>query len=119
MFHMHELIYIAIALLVLLVLVVSIVKKRFASTQSFDGGQLYIGNLSYQMNNHHLREIFSRYGEITDVRVIKNARTGRSKGFAFITYTNQKDAEKALEAHGETVWGRSIVVRIAKQKPRE
>lgn len=116
MLYSNYFIYIAIVLFILCVLVVLIAKKRRSTVASSQGEQLYIGNLPYHVNNYQLKEIFSRYGEIQDVRVIKNARTGRSKGFAFITYVDSKNAKKALSAHGESIQGRSIVVRMAKPR---
>ena len=97
-------------------------KKRARSSknnaQSYPANQqLYIGNLSYQMGNRDLRDLFSKYGEIQTVRLIKNNKTGRSKGFAFVTYFTVQDARKALTLNGETIQGRAIVVRMA--KPRE
>ncbi|OGT33996.1 MAG: hypothetical protein A3C44_07905 [Gammaproteobacteria bacterium RIFCSPHIGHO2_02_FULL_39_13] len=81
--------------------------------------QLYVGNLSYHVNAYHLKELFSKYGAVQNVRLIKNARTGRSKGFAFITYHNVKDAKKALALNGEEMRGRVIVVRMAKPRGEE
>lgn len=121
MFNSNYDIYIIIALLILCALTVLIIRKRRKSASSSQenypaGEQLYVGNLPYQLNSHILKEIFSQYGEVATVRVIKNTRTGRSKGFAFVTYTDSKDAKKALSAHGEMIEGRSIVVRMAKPR---
>src|SRR5438876_207986 len=115
--------YLIFALIVLLFIVVVIfLKTRKTAShpekQHYpESEQLYVGNLSYQMNAHHLNELFSQYGHVQNVRLIKNTRTGRSKGFAFVTFSQVKDAKKALTVNGQDVRGRAIVVRMA--KPRE
>ncbi|MCX7124951.1 MAG: RNA-binding protein, partial [Gammaproteobacteria bacterium] len=107
-------------LLILLLLVIRRIKRKNCAKDSQhypESEQLYVGNLSYQMNGYQLKDFFSKYGDVQSVRLIKNNRTGRSKGFAFVTYSNAKDAKKALESNGEQLRGRPIVVRMA--KPRE
>ena len=119
-FMPHLFYYIAIPIVALLFLIVLIrvIKKRSSRQLHYpEGEQLYVGNLSYQMNGHHLKEFFSQYGDVQSVRLIKNSHTGRSKGFAFVTYSNAKEAKKALASNGVDVRGRAIVVRMA--KPRE
>lgn len=116
-------IFILISLVVLTALffiIRGIVKNRAGdtATQHYpENEQLYVGNLSYQVNNFHLKEFFSQYGVVQNVRLIKNNRTGRSKGFAFITFASVKDAKKALSMNGEQFRGRPMVIRMA--KPRD
>lgn len=114
MSHIFLLIPIVIIFLVLLVLFVRRIKMR--NHFNDENKQLYIGNLPYQTNAYHLREFFSQYGEVAHIRLIKNPRTGRSKGFAFITFAQAKDAKNALSANGQQMRGRTIVVRISKQR---
>lgn len=122
---MSNLIYLIIGVVVLVAIVVVVVRviKRKKSGGSVKaerypvGEQLYVGNLSYHVNGFHLKQLFSEYGDVQTVRLIKNPKTGRSKGFAFVTYANVKDAQKALASNGRDVRGRAIVVRMA--KPRE
>lgn len=121
-YPMSSLFYIFPVIIVVFVMLFVFVKRKKMqatghTTQYPESEQLYVGNLSYQMNMHQLKEVFSKYGDVQNVRLIKNTRTGRSKGFAFITYANTKDAKKALSLHGCEVRGRAIVVRMA--KPRE
>ena len=110
---------IAIVIIILCVIWLIIRHKRKSTDPQYypESEQLYIGNLSYQINAFQLREIFEKFGELQNVRLIKNSHTGRSKGFAFVTYSNMKDAKKALSLNGEDIRGRPIVVRMA--KPRE
>ena len=117
---MSSLSYVIIGVLVLLLLVVIVVriaKRRRASVQHYpENEQLYVGNLSYQVNSQQLKQQFSKYGEVDTIRVIKNTKTGRSKGFAFVTYTDTKSAKKALSANGQDLRGRPMVVRMAKPR---
>ncbi len=78
--------------------------------------KLYVGNFPYSVDESQLREMFSAYGEIQDIALIKDRETGRSKGFAFITFASQQAAEKALELNGKDVDGRAIKVNMAQEK---
>jgi RNA recognition motif-containing protein len=82
-----------------------------------DKNKLFVGSLPWSINNDTLKELFAQYGEITEAIVINDRDTGRSKGFGFVTFTNEADAQKALEMNGKEVDGRPIVVNIA--RPRE
>jgi len=79
--------------------------------------KLFIGSLPWSITNDTLKEMFAAYGEITEAIVINDRETGRSKGFGFITFAKEEDAQKALEMHGKEIEGRTIVVNVA--KPRE
>ncbi len=83
------------------------------------GNKLYVGNLSYSVTEEQLRELFSQYGEIKEVVIIKDSYTDRSKGFGFIEFTNPTDAEKATsELNGKEHEGRTLKVNEAKQRPQ-
>lgn len=82
-----------------------------------DKNKLFVGSLPWSVNNDSLRELFAQYGEITDATVITDRDSGRSKGFGFVTFSNEESAQKALEMDGREIEGRKIVVNIA--KPRE
>lgn len=79
--------------------------------------KLFIGGLPWSITSDSLRELFSQYGEITEAIVITDRDTGRSKGFGFVTFVNEADAQKALEMDGKQIEERTLVVNIA--KPRE
>ncbi|MFP6782495.1 MAG: RNA-binding protein, partial [Gammaproteobacteria bacterium] len=55
--------------------------------------KLYVGNFPYSVDEDQLREMFSPYGEIEELALIMDRETGRSKGFAFITFETQQAAE--------------------------
>ena len=78
--------------------------------------KLYVGNFPYSVDESQLREMFSSFGEIQDIGLIKDRETGRSKGFAFITFATQQAAEKALTLNGKEMEGRSIKVNMAQEK---
>lgn len=79
--------------------------------------KLFVGSLPWSITNDTLKELFAQYGEIVEAIVITDRSTGRSKGFGFVTFKNEADAQKALEMSGKEVEGRPIVVNVA--KPRE
>lgn len=77
--------------------------------------KLYVGNLPYSMTSDSLKQMFSEFGEIVDARIITDRQSGRSKGFGFVEFANEADAQKAIDAkHGNDVEGRNIVVNVAR-----
>ena len=81
-----------------------------------DNNQIYVGNLHYNVQRNKLKETFMPFGNIQEVRIIQNNKTGRSKGFAFVSFASPAEAQKALKMHGRELLGRSLVVRIAKKR---
>jgi RNA recognition motif-containing protein len=79
--------------------------------------KIYVGNFPYTVDESQLRELFSPYGEIEDLALIMDRATGRPKGFAFITFSAQQSAEKALEQNGKNLGGRPLKVNMATEKP--
>ncbi|MBP9816078.1 RNA-binding protein [Candidatus Woesebacteria bacterium] len=82
-----------------------------------DKNKLFIGGIPWSITSEALKELFASYGEITEAIIINDRDTGRSKGFGFVTFVNEDDAQKALEMDGKEVEGRNIMVNLA--KPRE
>ena len=82
--------------------------------------QIYVGNLAYRMREDDLRGLFEQFGEVTDVKIIKDRLTGRSKGFGFVEMTEKEDAEKAIQKlDGSEVEGRNIRDNVARQRREE
>ena len=81
--------------------------------------KLYVGNLPFSADEAQLRELFSAYGEISELAMITDRDTGRSKGFAFITFATQQAAEKALEQDGKDLGGRNMRVNIAQEREKK
>lgn len=86
-----------------------------------NSNKLYVGNLPFTATQEQLGEMFGEFGEITDLILIKDKFTGRSKGFGFVTFNSQESAAKAIEAmNGKDVEGRALVVNVARpMRPRE
>jgi len=84
--------------------------------------KLYVGNLPFSVDSEKLKELFSSYGDIEEAIVISNKYTGRSKGFGFVTFSNDEDAKKAIkEMNDKDVEGRKLKVNEAKpmeERPR-
>ena len=78
--------------------------------------KLYVGNLAYSATEEGVRALFSQYGELESVNLIIDRDTGRIKGFGFVEFLNQADAEKALELDGKDFDGRALKVNMARPK---
>ena len=77
--------------------------------------KLYVGNLPWSVDENKLKEIFSSFGNITEAVLIKDKFSGRSKGFGFVTFENEEEAQKAIsEMHEKNVEGRPLTVSEAK-----
>ena len=80
--------------------------------------KLYVGNLSYNVSEQELRELFSQAGEIKEVALIVDRDTRRPKGFGFVEFVNQADAEKAIQMFNDyELDNRRLTVNMA--RPRE
>ena len=80
--------------------------------------RLFVGNLSYQTMENDLQEYFSQAGVVSSVNLMLDKFTGKSRGFAFIEYGSQDEANKAVEMfHNKEFQGRQLTVNIA--RPRE
>jgi RNA recognition motif-containing protein len=81
---------------------------------------IYVGNLSYNVEELDLKEIFEEYGEVTSVRIVIDKFTGKSKGFGFVEMTNENEAKNAIEElNGGELESRKIVVNEAQPKSTE
>jgi RNA recognition motif-containing protein len=79
------------------------------------GNKLYVGNLSFDVSDADLEQAFSEYGEIASATVIKDRDTNRSKGFGFVEFVQEADAQRAKEAmNGKELGGRALKVDEAK-----
>jgi RNA recognition motif-containing protein len=80
--------------------------------------KLYVGNLSYDVTEIQIRELFAPLGEITEVSVIMDRDTGKSKGFAFVQMAEDAAAQEAIRRfNGHSLDNRALTVSEA--RPRE
>jgi RNA recognition motif-containing protein len=78
---------------------------------------IYVGNLLFDVTEDELKEAFGQFGEITEVRLIMDKYSGKSKGFGFIEMPSKEEAEKAIEEmNGKEMKGRAMTVNVAKPK---
>src|ERR1700733_2271374 len=80
--------------------------------------KLYVGNLSYEVTEDELSQLFSQCGQVTGARIVKDRDTGRSKGFGFVEMPNDDEASHAItRMKGHDLKGRPIMVDEAREKP--
>jgi RNA recognition motif-containing protein len=81
--------------------------------------KLYVGNLPFETNEDELREMFEQHGPTVSVRVITDRETGRSRGFGFVEFESDSNAQAALQAlDGRDMGGRALRVNEAQDKER-
>src|ERR1700755_2287324 len=79
--------------------------------------RLYVGNLSFNTNADGVRAAFQEFGTVSDVHLVSDRETGRSRGFAFVTMGTPEEAQKAVEGmDGHTLDGRPLRVNEAEQR---
>ncbi|KAK7272085.1 hypothetical protein RJT34_28472 [Clitoria ternatea] len=78
-------------------------------------GKVFVSRLSFFTTTKRLKALFSPFGAVTDANIVIDGKTGRPKGFGFVTYESQTQAEKAIKVmNGRFVDGRLIFVAPAK-----
>lgn len=82
--------------------------------------KLFVGSLSWNTTENELESAFSRFGQITEAKVITDRNTGRSRGFGFVTFEEEGAADTAMsQMNGATLDGRAITVNEAQDKRRD
>lgn len=82
------------------------------------GTKLYVGNLAFTMTEGELEDLFRQVGDVTEVQIIFDKFTNKSRGFAFVTMATDAAAQEAVNKfHGQSVEGRPLTVNEA--RPRE
>lgn len=78
---------------------------------------IYVGNLSFKVDDNDLKGIFEDYGTVSSAKIVTDKYSGRSKGFGFVVMDNDEEAKKAInELNGGELDNRKIVVNEAKPK---
>jgi len=84
------------------------------------GNKVYVGNLAWGATEDDLRETFAKFGTVTEARIVTDRETGRSKGFAFVTFETSTAADSAVDGmYEQSIAGRPVKVSIAVDRPRE
>lgn len=78
--------------------------------------KLFVGNLAFSVTEEELRDTFKTYGGVEEVKIILDRESGRSRGFAFVTFNVAENADAALAMDGQELSGRNIHVKIAEQR---
>ncbi len=82
------------------------------------GNKLYVGNLSFNTTEIAIQDLFSQFGAVSEVMLMQDKFTGRSRGFAFVTMGSDSEAQAAVaQLHGKELDGRALTVNEA--RPRE
>src|SRR5207244_6751473 len=83
------------------------------------GKKLYVGNLTYEVTDSALEQMFAAHGTVQSAQVIMDRDTGRSKGFGFVEMGSDQEAQAAIAAlNGKEVEGRSLTVNEARPRPQ-
>ena len=79
--------------------------------------KLFVGNLSFNTTENDLQDAFTPHGAVTEVNLMVDRSSGRSRGFAFVTMGSEEEAQKAIAAlNGATLHDRTLTVNIARPK---
>jgi cold-inducible RNA-binding protein len=85
--------------------------------------KLYVGNISFETTENDLQDLFEQHGKVTEVALINDKMTGRSRGFGFVTMADAASGTAAINAfNGKEVQGRTLTVneaRAREERPRE
>ena len=80
--------------------------------------KLYVGNLSFETTENDLQDLFEQHGQVSEVALMTDRMTGKSRGFAFVTMNDKAQAEAAMSAtNGKEVNGRTL--NVSEARPRE
>lgn len=78
---------------------------------------MYVSNLSFQVHEEDLRQLFESFGEVTSAKIITDRETGRSRGFGFVEMRSSEEANKAISSlNNKDVQGRTISVTVARER---
>ena len=80
--------------------------------------RLFVGGLAWATDDARLLEAFEQYGEVTEAKVVLDRESGRSRGFGFVTFAHDDEAQAALELNDQELDGRAIRVDVANERPR-
>jgi len=80
--------------------------------------KLYVGNLAFETTENDLQDLFEQHGQVSEVALMTDRMTGKSRGFAFVTMNDKAQAESAMSAtNGTELNGRTL--NVSEARPRE
>ncbi|XP_004502036.1 uncharacterized protein [Cicer arietinum] len=81
--------------------------------------KLFVGGLSWSVDEKSLKDAFSSFGDVTEVRIVYDKDTGRSRGFGFVIFSNEEHAKSAKDSmDGKALLGRPLRINFALDKVR-
>ncbi|WP_097357121.1 RNA recognition motif domain-containing protein [Candidatus Enterovibrio escicola] len=89
-----------------------------SKTLSLNSKTIYVGNLPYRSNENDVKELFAEYGEVFAVRLMKDKRTGKRRGFGFVVIA-AKDAPAAIDQLNNSAYGDRILKVREANDPRK
>lgn len=82
--------------------------------------KLFVGGLSWNTDDNGLHSAFSRFGNVSEAKVVSDRETGRSRGFGFVTFADSGEADTAIQAmHGADLDGRTLNVNEARERTND
>jgi len=82
-----------------------------------EDAKLFVGSLSYDADENDLRDVFEKYGNVSEVFIPTDRETGKKRGFGFVQFETAEDAQAAIDgANGAEICGREVNVNIAKPR---
>ncbi|XP_057433214.1 glycine-rich RNA-binding protein 4, mitochondrial-like [Lotus japonicus] len=81
--------------------------------------KLFVGGLSWSVDEKSLQDAFSSFGQVTEVRIVYDKDSGRSRGFGFVIFSAEDDAKSAKDSmNGKALLGRPLRISFALEKAR-
>lgn len=81
--------------------------------------KLFVAGFPFDVDDQELQEMFEAYGKVSSAKVINDRETGKSRGFGFVEFPSDSEAEAAIKAlNGGTLEGRQLTVKVAEDKPK-
>lgn len=81
--------------------------------------KIFVGNLPFKVSDQELQDVFGKFGEISEIKIPTDRESGRTRGFAFITFETQQAAQESLTMDGQKVGDRNIRVNMATEKKEQ
>ncbi|XP_050379901.1 glycine-rich RNA-binding protein 4, mitochondrial-like [Argentina anserina] len=96
----------------------NLLQRCFCSSSS-PNNKLFVGGLSWSLDEKSLKDAFSSYGDVTEVTIVYDKDSGRPRGFGFVNFSNEDDAKSAKDAmDGKALMGRPLRISFALERVR-